>query len=329
MVRVPGLIVIGAARSGTTALYEQLRQHPQIFLSPSKEANYFAFEGEPLDYRGPGADFVNNSVATWDDYVNLFADAPSDAVIGDISPLYLYAPKAAERIRTRLPDAKLVAILRNPIDQAFSHFQYARAWTIEPLESFDAALDAEPQRLRDHWQPLFQYSDFPRYAEQIRRFQAHFPPSQLKIFLYEDYRADPHGVLREIFEFVGVDADFVPTLDPRTNMGGDPRSPLLQSIIMRPNLLGSLAAVFLPQALRRRIRDRLSRLNVVRADLSPSARERLAAKLRPEILDLQGLLGRDLSMWLELDRDRSPPTRGTNFELEPAQPASPAPAGNA
>ena len=328
MVRVPGLIVIGAARSGTTALYEQLRQHPQIFLSPSKEANYFAFEGEPLDYRGPGADFVNNSVATWDDYLNLFADAPSDAVIGDISPLYLYAPRAAERIRARLPDAKLVAILRNPIEQAFSHFQYARAWTIEPLESFDAALDAEPQRLRDHWQPLFQYSDFPRYAEQIRRFQVHFPPSQLKIFLYEDYRVNPHGVLREIFEFAGVNADFIPTLDTRTNMGGDPRSPLLQSIIMRPNPLGSLAAFFLPQALRRRIRDRLSRLNVARAELSPSARERLVAKLRPEILELQGLLGRDLSMWLELDRDRSPPSKGTNVEMEPAQPASPAAAGN-
>ena len=122
MARVPKLIVIGAARSGTTALYEHLRQHPQIFLSSSKEANYFAFEGEPLDYRGPGADFVNNSVASWDAYLELFADAPGDAVIGDISPLYLYAPKTAERIRARLPDAKLVAILRNPIEQAFSHF---------------------------------------------------------------------------------------------------------------------------------------------------------------------------------------------------------------
>jgi hypothetical protein len=329
MVRVPGLIVIGAARSGTTALYEQLRQHPQIFLSPSKEANYFAFEGETLDYRGPGADFVNNSVATWDDYLELFADAPSDAVIGDISPLYLYAPKAAERIRARLPDAKLVAILRNPIEQAFSHFQYARAWTIEPLESFDAALDAEPQRLREHWQPLFQYSAFPRYAEQIRRFQAHFPPSQLKIFLYEDYRADPHGVLREIFEFAGVDANFVPTLHQHTNAGGDPRSPLLQSIIMRPNLLGSIASLFMPKSLRRSIRNRLSRLNVARSEFSPTAHARLVSKLRPEILELQGMLGRDLSAWLEPDRDRSSPIRGPNQALEPAQRASPASAGDA
>ena len=269
--RVPSLIVIGAARAGTTALYENLRQHPQIFLSSSKEANYFAFEGEPLDYCGPGADFVNNSVPTWDAYLKLFADAPTNVVIGDISPLYLYSPKAAERIRARLPDAKLVAILRNPIDQAFSHFQYARACMIEPLASFDAALDAEPDRFRDHWQPLFQYSDFPRYAEQLRRYRAHFPSEQLKIFLYEDYRSDPQGVLRQIFEFAGVDATFVPALQTGTNAGGDPRSPLLQAIIMKPNLLGSIAALFLPLPLRRRIRDRISRLNVARAEFSPTA----------------------------------------------------------
>ena len=325
MARVPNLIVIGAARSGTTALYEHLRQHPQIFLSSSKEANYFAFEGEPLDYRGPGADFVNNSTPSWDSYLKLFAGAPSDAVIGDISPLYLYAPKAAERIRARLPDARLVAILRNPIEQAFSHFLYARARMIEPLDSFDAALDAEPERLRDHWQPMFQYSDFPRYAEQIRRFQSHFPPEQLKIFLYEDYRADPKGVLHQIFEFAGVDASFVPALNQDANPGGDPRSRLLQAIIMRPNLLGSIAAFFLPLAVRRRIRDRISRLNVARAEFSPTARARLAAKLRPDILELQEMLGRDLSGWLKADLDRSSRRLEPNEGLaEPAQNAWPA-----
>jgi hypothetical protein len=315
--RVPGLIVIGAARSGTTALYEHLRQHPQIFLSSSKEANYFAFEGEPLDYRGPGADFVNNSVPTWSAYLELFADAPGDAVIGDISPLYLYAPKAAERIRARLPDARLVAILRNPIEQAFSHFQYARACMIEPLDSFDAALDAEPERLRDHWQPLFQYSDFPRYSEQLRRYRDHFPPEQIKIFLYEDYRADPKGVLRQIFEFAGVDASFVPTLNKDANPGGDPRSRLLQAIIMKPNLLGSIAAVFLPLPVRRRIRDRISRLNIARAEFSPTARARLASKLRPDILELQGMLGRDLSGWLEEGSSSSSP-RPQQTEQSPA-----------
>ena len=194
---------------------------------------------------------------------------------------------------------------------------------IEPLDSFDAALDAEPERLRDHWQPLFQYSDFPRYPEQIRRFQAHFPPEQIKIFLYEDYRADPKGVLRQIFEFAGVDANFEPTLHQDANAGGDPRSPLLQAIIMRPNLLGSIAAIFLPPPVRRRIRDWISSFNVARADFSPTARARLAAKLRPDILELQEMLGRDLSAWLQVEVGSSSQP-APNEAADNAWPASPA-----
>ena len=99
--RLPTFLVIGAARSGTTALYLYLRQHPNVFMAQGKETNFFAFEGEALDFRGPGAEFVNNSVATFDEYQRLFADAPEAAAIGEASPLYLYAPRAAERIHAR------------------------------------------------------------------------------------------------------------------------------------------------------------------------------------------------------------------------------------
>ena len=147
-----------------------------------------------------------------------------------------------------------------------------------------------------------------------------FPPEQLKIFLYEDYCADPKGVLHQIFEFAGVDASFEPALHQDANPGGDPRSRLLQAIIMRPNLLGSIAAFFLPLAVRRRIRDRISSLNVARAEFSPTARARLAAKLRPDILELQEMLGRDLSGWLESDLDRSSPTSRTERRARGACP---------
>src|SRR5437867_4308222 len=120
--RLPTFLVIGAARSGTTALYLYLRQHPNVFMSRDKETNFFAFEGEALDFRGPGAEFVNNSVVTLNAYLRLFADAPENAAIGEASPLYLYSLHAAERIHARLPDVRLIAILRNPIEQAYSHY---------------------------------------------------------------------------------------------------------------------------------------------------------------------------------------------------------------
>ncbi|MCB2015611.1 MAG: sulfotransferase [Sphingobium sp.] len=299
MAKLPTFMIIGAARSGTTALYDLVRQHPQVFMSAIKEPNYFAFEGEPLDYKGGGAEFVNNSVASWDAYRGLFADAPGGMAMGEASPLYLYAPDAARRIKARLPDVKMIAVLRNPIEQAFSHYLYARAQMIEPLDSFDAALAAEPERLRAHWQPLFQYSSFPRYGEQLQRFYAEFPANQLRVFFYEEYRADPVGLLRQIFEFIDVDPSFVPDVSHETNMGGQPRHAWLQNLVMRPNPIASLAATIVPPSARQAIRDLVSKRNLSREKMSDAARAKLVDALQDDIVLLQGLLKKDLSYWLE------------------------------
>lgn len=299
MDKTPSFMIIGAARAGTTALYDLVRQHPQVFMSAIKEPNYFAFEGEPLDWRGPGNEFVNNSVARWEDYTALFADAPAGMAMGEATPLYLWAPDAAKRIRARLPDVKMIAVLRNPIEQAFSHYLYARAQMIEPLDNFEAALQAEPQRLADHWQPLFQYSTFPRYAEQLRRFYAEFPADQLKIFLYEDYRSDPKTMLSQIFAFIGVDPAFVPDITHETNMGGQPRHQWLQNLVMRPNPIASLASLVVPNSARRMIRDMVSRRNLARDQMSPAAKAWLTNALRDDISQLQDIIGRDVSHWLE------------------------------
>lgn len=299
MAKTPTFLIIGAARAGTTALYDLVRQHPQVFMSAIKEPNYFAFEGEALDWRGPGNEFVNNSVHSWDDYTALFADAPEGSARGEATPLYLWAPDAAKRIKARLPDVKMIAVLRNPIEQAFSHYLYARAQMIEPLDDFEAALKAEPQRLSDHWQPLFQYSTFPRYAEQLARFYAEFPKEQLKIFLYEDYRTDPKAMLAQIYSFIGVDPAFVPDVSHETNMGGQPRHAWLQNLVMRPNPVASLAALVVPVGARRMIRDMVSRRNLARDQLSPAAKAWLMNALKDDISQLQDMIGRDLSHWLE------------------------------
>ena len=295
---MPTFLVIGAARSGTTALYLYLRQHPKIFMSRTKETNFFAFEGEALDYRGPGAEFVNNSVATLESYRHVFDDAPIDAAVGEVSPLYLYSANAPKRIRARLPHVRLIAILRNPIEQAYSHYLYARKEAIEPLSDFVAALDAQAQRRDAHWQPLFQYSDFARYSTQLRRYLQYFDRDQIKLFLYEDFEADSLRVLQEIFRFIGVDDTFVPDVSYRANTGGIPRSELWQSVVMRPNSASKFFGSLLPKEMRRRVRDALSRANTGRPEMPSAARRRLREELRGEILGLQDLVGRDLSSWL-------------------------------
>jgi hypothetical protein len=293
----PTFIVFGASRSGTTGLYTYLKQHPDVFMSPHKETNFFAYEGRALDFAGPGGDWLNDSITRLEDYEAIFARAGAAKARGEASPLYLFEPGTAERIRRHAPDARLIAILRNPADQIYSHYLYARRQTLEPLDDFDAALDAEDSRLAANWQPMFRYARFPRYAEQLSRYRAVFPEEQMKIFLYEDFESRPGDVMRDIFTFIGVDEDFAPDFSYRPNAGGAPKNRALQDFVMKPNPLTALVARVVPMEARRRLRDAISNLNVKKEACPPRTRARLVASLRSEIDALETMLGRDLSSW--------------------------------
>ena len=295
---LPNFLVIGAARSGTTALYHALAKHPQIFMSPVKEPNYFAFGEGQLHFAGPGAEFVNNSINTSGEYKKLFDASNGARAIGEASPLYLYSPQAPRRIAETLGAVKLIAVLRNPVEQAYSHYLYARAQMIEPLATFEEALDAERQRLALNWQPLFQYSRFPRYGEQLSRFLDHFARESLLVHLYDDFETDPEAVYRSIFEFLGVDAAFAPP-NERVNMGGVPRNSGLQRFIMRPTVLSPALRMVLPEAARQRLRNRLSGNNIVRPPFPAATRQRLLDALCGDIARADELIGRDLSHWLD------------------------------
>jgi hypothetical protein len=298
MRNAPTFIIFGASRSGTTGLYTYLKQHPEVFMSPAKETNFFAYEGRPPNCAGPGADYVNNSTTRLEEYEALFANAGAAKARGEASPLYLYEHGTAARIRAWLPDVKLIAILRNPVDQAYSHFLYARRQMLEPLEDFNAALDAEQSRVDAGWQPMFRYARFPRYAEQLAAYYAAFPREQIQIHLYEDFEENPLAVMKAIFRFIGVDETFEPDVDYRPNAGGAPRNKAFQDLIMKPTPLSGLFSV-LPTDLRRRVRDRLSGMNMTREECPPAARARLLAALSDEIRALGPMIGRDLSAWLK------------------------------
>ncbi|MEZ5921062.1 MAG: sulfotransferase [Parvularculaceae bacterium] len=299
MTELPTFIIFGASRSGTTGLYTYLKQHPEIFMSPLKETNFFAYEGRLLDCRGPGAEYVNNSITRFEDYAALFHKAGDAKARGEASPLYLYVPGTAERIKARLPDVRLIAILRNPVEQAFSHYLYAKRQMLEPLDDFNAALDEEQARVNAGWQPMFHYARFPRFAEQLRPYFEAFDRRHINIYLYEDLQEEPAAVLKSIFQFVGVDDSFVPDINYRPNAGGVPRNARIQDFIMKPNIATGIAAAILPFEFRRRIRDSISNWNVKRDEIPPKARARLLRELADEIRILGPMIGRDLSGWLE------------------------------
>ncbi len=300
MARLPDFLIIGAARAGTTALHSYLRQSPDIFMPRHKEPNFFAFEGEALACKGPGADFINNSVTQLADYTALFDAAPADACLGEASPLYLFSPKAPERIAHHVPQVRMVAILRNPVEQAFSHYLYAAKYRIEPITDFTEALHREEERMALGWQPLFGYSRFPRYAEQLDRFFACFPREQLLIRTYEDYLSDPIRLIADILAHIGADATFRPDMSEKMNAGGVPKNAVFQDFLMKSNPLTRAIGLVVPKQARLRIRDRLAAINMRRDDKLPkAARTILLDRLADDIRRLGPMIGRDLGDWLK------------------------------
>lgn len=298
-VKLPDFLVIGAARAGTTALHAYLRQHPAIFMPVHKEPNFFAYEGETLACAGPGADYINNSIVDLAAYASLFEGAPAGAKLGEASPLYLYSDKAPARIKHHIADAKMIVILRDPIEQAYSHFMYATKQSIETIVDFETALKLEQERHAKNWQPLFGYSAFPRYGAQMTRYFELFPREQFLIRRYEDYLADPAGLLGDIFEFLEVDADFEPDMADKMNAGGVPRNKAFQDFLMKSNPITQAIGTVVPKQTRLKIRDWLANKNLnAPEEMSEGAHAELLKRLSGDIKTLESLLDWDLSDWL-------------------------------
>ena len=305
--RLPTFLVIGAAKSGTTALWSFLRQHPQVFMPDLKEPHHFAFEPDrpaPV-YRGPGATIHRDAVTDPNDYRGLFGGAGEATAIGEASALYLYLPDAAARIYAAIPDARLVAVLRQPADRAFSSYLHLKRQGREPAHDFEAALALEPERIADEWGFLWRYRDLGHYPLQLRAYLDRFGSDRLLIHLYDDLVRDPVDVMRRTYAFLGVDPSFVPDVSARSNVGGVPRG-WRGRLLGRGSPLRRGVSVLVPGRLRRWAGALADRQALTREAIAPDTRRSLTGEFRSEIEDLGSLLGRDLSAWL---RDPEPERR--------------------
>lgn len=298
---LPNFFLIGAAKAGTTSFFGFLTQHPEVYGPALKEPNYFALGGAPAAFKGPGDDATVNRLSVHDGaaYEELFRGAGRAAAVGEASTLYLYAPEAPAAIRRQAADARLIVILRNPVERAYSAFLHLRRDQREPLADFAAALAREEARIAAGWQHLWHYRRAGLYSEQLGRYLEHFPRERLLIHLYDDLVSRPGDLLRETFRFLGVDADFEPDVSRRANVAGQPRSKLLHRILIGQNPIKSLAKRLVPERPRRRLWALLFGRNIRRGrpPMPADARAGLEEYFRPEVDRLSSLLGHDLSGW--------------------------------
>jgi hypothetical protein len=303
----PTFFIIGAQKAGTTALYTYLRRHPEIYMSPVKEPMFMAPD---LQRRGSGpGDRAPRRFDTLEKYEELFADtSPTHTARGEASVAYLYSAVAACRISELVPDARLIAILRDPAERAYSNFKYLRREGREPLADFEAALEAEHERIRRGWSDNWHYRAKGFYAEQVSRYLGVFPRERLRLYRYEDFSSNPAPILRDLYEFVGVNSSFRQPLGLRVNRSGEVRSPAVQRALDKLRPVKWALEPVLPASLQRQLL-RLQELNLVRAPLAPSVRERLIDEYRDDLLRLQELTGFDVQPWLT-SKNTYPPMPG-------------------
>jgi hypothetical protein len=300
---LPNFLVIGAARSGTTSLYQYLKQHPQIYMCPIKETNFFAHESgeaEPSDVgsgveRGPQ---IPAKITSIEDYAALFQAVSNEKAIGEVSPGYLPSPIAPRRIRQHIPDAKLIAILRDPVERAYSAYLWRVTNGRAPREEF-ASIPRLLRGERDWWSKRrHKFVRVGFYYIHLKRYLEHFARGQIRCFLYEDLKADALGMLQDIFGFLKVDAGFRPDVSTRRGATGIPRSRALHTILAKSGPLAASLKRFLPGSLRQRIVN-LQNRNILKPQLATQVRREWIEVYREDIVQLQDLLGRDLSAWLQ------------------------------
>ncbi len=305
----PDFFIVGHAKSGTTALYEMLREHPQIFMPASKEPWFFA--QELLERTPPRPEGTPQSLA---EYLAWFAEAESGQRRGEASALYLWSHTAAPRIHAVRPDARIVAILREPASFLRSlHLQFVQTY-VESEHDFAKALALEPARREGreiprhtYWPKALLYSEHVRYVEQLRRYRDLFGAERMLVLIYDDFRRDNEQTVREVLRFLDVDENFIPK-ELHANPTVQARSRALNELVHAVSVGRGPVSVAVKQAIKsvtpKPLRERA--LAAVKQRVLYAEPEQpdealmdgLRVRFRPEVDALSEYLGRDLAaLW--------------------------------
>jgi hypothetical protein len=296
---MPDFIIIGAAKSGTTSLAQYLGQHPQVHMSRLKEARFLAYPEGPPAYRGYGPnggrimsvyhDTLPGSQAA---YEALFDGASPDQLTGEASPAYIYLPAAAENIRNLYPDAKLIAILRNPVQRAYSSYLHMLREDAEEL-SFAEALAAEQGRISEGAGLPYHYASMGFYARQLAGFSGWFDRKCIAIFYYEDFVRDTAATLVSICGFLDIDPGFSFDTLQKRNVSGVPVNRGLFNAFNRfkRSLLPASVKRVLPAGLRTRLNQAANERLLRKPGIGEQEARQLAALYREDSRQLANLVG--------------------------------------
>ena len=304
----PNFFIVGAPKCGTTSLHEYLQRHPDVFMPFYKEPHYFGSDLQGSRFR----QFRNKP----ERYLKLFRDARGETRIGESSPWYLVSRRAAAEIHAYDPDAKIIIMLRNPVDMMYSMWAQFRYSGNEQIEDFEAALAAQAERRQGarirraaHCITGLFYYDMARYCEQVQRYFDVFGAENVQVIIFDDFTADTRGVYRAALDFLGINSRFETSFDiinPNKNVRLEWLQKLIVnsgfSLMLLKDRLTYLATThsLVPYSYRTRaVKGVIAAYTKYerRSPLTPDIRQRVTREFEAEIDRLSVLLDRDLSHW--------------------------------
>ena len=294
--KLPNFIAVGAPRSGTTSLYYYLRQHPQVFLPSQKELHYFSYPQLMQRQGGPGDRFVVAGLCgEADAYASHYRRVKEEAVIGEISPSYLYFSDVAGRITEELGMVKILMILRNPMEKTFSQFMHMVGEGRETL-SFEEALSQEEKRRAEGWGDIWLYTESSLYSSGLEKYLKVFGRANVKVIIFDDFKKDPKKILREVFQFLNINDRFICDTSGMFGKSGIPRMRWFARLIDSPNPFYLLARAMIPSSVSKPIKRRLVQMNQgAKPHLNHETRDRLHELFSQDISRLESLLDRHLN----------------------------------
>jgi len=302
---IPDFFVIGAPKAGTTALHAALARHPQLYLSPVKEPKFYLCDERPprrREHRGPG-DAHSRHEWIWrrDRYQALFDGAPAGTLRGESTPFYLADPDALARIRTERPDARLVAVLRDPVDRAYSNWMHLWSDGLETEADVVRAVAAEDARRAAGWAPFWHYRRLGEYGRQLQALYELFPREQVHVLRYRDLVDTPAAAVGAVCAFLGVDPGDPPVPRPENTRPFAPDTARTRRLARVARAGAWAGQWFPPRAWRiaaRPVLRALQSTDTPRPILTADQRVQLLTYFEADIRLLGQVTGRDYSDWL-------------------------------
>jgi hypothetical protein len=301
LVALPDFLVIGAPKAGTTALHIALARHPELYMSQVKEPKFFLTDGPPPSGGGPG-DAATYRKYVWrrSDYEDLFADAPLGALTGESTTLYLRNADAITRISNTIPKAKLIAVLRDPVDRAHSNWTHLHSAGLEPEHDFRNACALEESRVEAGWAQFWRYLGQGKYGEQLENLYSVFPREQVLLLMYRDLREHPTETLDQVCTFLGVATGAVEEL-PAANVTARASTSrvnrLLSNIVRRGGALDDRLPGRFQRAVSGPAERLLQREQKLRQPLTTEERAELIPYFNDDIALLESITGLPFDHW--------------------------------